>query len=41
MHQKYVILLKHNYELGQVESKGIIVKKKYSLPKDIPQGTII
>ncbi|KAF4014831.1 hypothetical protein G4228_006885 [Cervus hanglu yarkandensis] len=23
----------------QVESKGIIVKKKYSLPKDIPQGT--
>lgn len=25
----------------QVESKGIIVKKKYSLPKDIPQGTIV
>ncbi|XP_055404108.1 meiosis-specific kinetochore protein isoform X3 [Bubalus kerabau] len=23
----------------QVESKGIIVKKKYSLPEDIPQGT--
>nr|XP_020756275.1 meiosis-specific kinetochore protein-like isoform X1 [Odocoileus virginianus texanus]XP_020756281.1 meiosis-specific kinetochore protein-like isoform X1 [Odocoileus virginianus texanus] len=25
----------------QVESKGIIVKKKYSLPKDIPQDIII
>ncbi|XP_052499441.1 meiosis-specific kinetochore protein [Budorcas taxicolor] len=25
----------------QVESKGIIVKKKYSLPKDIPQGYAI
>ncbi|XP_017907156.1 PREDICTED: meiosis-specific kinetochore protein [Capra hircus] len=24
----------------QVESKGIIVKKKYSLPKDIPQGIL-
>lgn len=26
----------------QVKSKGVIVKKKkYSLPKDIPQGTVV
>lgn len=25
----------------QVKSKGVIIKKKYSLPEDIPQGTVI